>query len=135
MGHAAMAVPTFASQRDAAILLVENGSPLDQFADAVRCFMHHQFDDPGIADPFSGGKCVGHMVRKLIHRIQYTGDASLCPGAVRKRHLVLADDDLLQTPRDLEGRPQPCDPTTDDQDVGECMGNSLGMKSNQVTVW
>ena len=133
MNDPSMTVPTFACQRDPAVVLVEPRADPDQFTNPLGCLAHDHLDHVVITQALAGGNRVGDVVGKIIKRIQDTGDSPLGLVAVGERQQVLGDDDGRERRIDRQGRPQAGDAAPDHQHVGEDMSHSLGREADEIT--
>ena len=129
-----MAVSAFSRERQFAVFGIEDGAPVDQLVNPGGGFMDDHLDDRVVAEAFASGEGIGHMVRKVVNRIEHSRDAALRPGAIGEGEGIFADDDGLQGLWNGEGRSHPGDPSADNEDIGEHVGDAARMKPREIAV-
>ena len=132
VGDSVVAVSSFATEQDLTVLLIKNGSPLDELPNVVWCFANHHFDDVGIAKISACCQGIGDMILDPIFGVKHTGDAALGVGAVRFLQSIFGDYQGRQLGINRHGCPHPRDSATDDEYIDEVMRYVFGMKRYEV---
>ena len=128
-----VAVSAFATQDQLSGFGIETGSPLNQFANPLRGLAHHHFHNLWIAQPAARANRVLGVSFELVVRIDNAGNASLGVGAGGLLELVFGDQQHGHVRFDSDRRPQPGQPTADNEHVGEEVRDPLGMKWDKIT--
>ena len=127
-----MAVAALPAEIKFAVPLIKAGAPGDQLFDSTGRLPDHRIHHLRMAEATAGDQRVGHMVVEAILRINNAGNASLGILTRRFTEIIFGDHRHRQARVDFHRRPQPRQPSAENEHIRETVRHSPWPKRHQI---
>jgi len=123
----------FPGESDLAVFTIDIGPPIKEFANPCRPVGNDELDDGWIAESGTDDQGIGDVALRALGLSQGDCDSSLGIVRVGLGELFFGNQEGVCVFCGLDGGPEACNATTDNQNVGEEVWDAIDVEAGQVT--